>query len=150
MKDRVSDIKKITGDLDIAIGILENTYALTLQLADATHAITGDTEELEATTDEIRDNLSDFVDFFTPIKSYFYWEPHCYDIPICWALRATWDSIDNADRLTENTEALVKDTKRVDELIPQVAAQLPPLIAVMKSIQATTKTIYSSFDSLVI
>jgi RND superfamily putative drug exporter len=150
LKDRIADTLKTIHDLDTSIRILENTYDLTLQLADATHSLTGDTEQLETTTEKIRDNLSDFVDFFTPIKSYFYWEPHCYDIPICWALRATWESIDNADQLTEDTEALVKDTKTVDKLVPQLAAQLPPLIAVTKSIRDTTLTAYSTFNSLII
>jgi putative drug exporter of the RND superfamily len=45
--------------------------------------------------------------------------------------------------------ALVKDTKRIDRLLPQLLAQIPPIIAVTKSIRDTTLTIYSSFDSLI-
>ena len=32
--------------------------------------------------------IANFDDFFRPIRNYFYWEPHCYNIPICWALRS--------------------------------------------------------------
>ena len=32
-------------------------------------------------TDELRDHIADFEDFWRPIRSYFYWEKHCYDIP---------------------------------------------------------------------
>ena len=35
-------------------------------------------------TNELRDHISDFEDFFRPLRSYFYWEKHCYDIPICY------------------------------------------------------------------
>ena len=32
---------------------------------------------------ELRDHIADFDDFFRPIRNYLYWEPHCYDIPLC-------------------------------------------------------------------
>ncbi len=35
----------------------------------------------QAITDELRDHIADFEDFWRPIRSYFYWEKHCYDIP---------------------------------------------------------------------
>ena len=28
--------------------------------------------------------MADFQDFWRPIINYLYWEPHCYDIPICY------------------------------------------------------------------
>ena len=41
---------------------------------------------------ELRDHIADFDDFFRPIRSYLYWEPHCYDIPLCWSLRSVFDA----------------------------------------------------------
>ena len=41
------------------------------------------THELQEITNELRDHIADFDDFWRPIRNYFYWEPHCYDIPIC-------------------------------------------------------------------
>jgi RND superfamily putative drug exporter len=147
--DRVADIKKIIGDLDIMLGILEQTYDLTRQLTDATHDVTGDTEQLQADTTKIRNNLADFEDFFRPLRNYFQWEPHCFDIPGCWALRSIQETVDGADYLTDDTLALFKDTQRIDQLQPKLLAQLPPMIAVTKSIQTTTKTIYSTFNSMI-
>lgn len=149
LKDRIADIKKIVGDLDTLIAILERTYDLTRQLTEATHDLTGDTERLSATTDELRDDLADFEDFFRPLRNYFQWEPHCFDIPICWALRQLQASIDGVDQLTDDTAALVKDTERIDKLLPQLLAQIPQIIAVSKSIRNTTLTIYSTFDNLI-
>ncbi len=31
---------------------------------------------------ELRDYIANFDDFFRPIRNYFYWEPHCYNIPL--------------------------------------------------------------------
>ena len=149
LKDRIADIKKIVGDLDTLIAILERTYDLTSQLTEATHDLTGDTERLSATTNELRDHLADFEDFFRPLRNYFHWEPHCFDIPICWALRQLQASIDGVDQLADDTAALVKDTERIDQLQPQLLAQIPQTIAVSKSIRDTTLTIYSTFDSLI-
>ena len=28
-------------------------------------------------------SIANFDDFFRPIRNYFYWEPHCFDIPVC-------------------------------------------------------------------
>ena len=39
--------------------------------------------EMVLDTNEIRDHIADFDDFFRPIRNYFYWEPHCFDIPVC-------------------------------------------------------------------
>ena len=67
-----------------------------------THHMVGMTHEIQAIAEELRDNIADFDDFWRPIRNYFYWEPHCFDIPICWSLRAIFDSIDGVDRLAIN------------------------------------------------
>ncbi len=36
-----------------------------------------------------------------PIRNYFYWEPHCFDIPICWSMRSLFDAIDGVDEITD-------------------------------------------------
>ena len=46
---------------------------------------------------ELRDNIANFDDFFRPIRNYFYWEPHCYDIPVCWSIRSIFDTLDGID-----------------------------------------------------
>ena len=59
----------------------------------------GKTHEMQQITDELRDRISDFEDFWRPIRSYFYWEKHCYDIPICFSLRSIFDALDGVDDL---------------------------------------------------
>ena len=58
---------------------------------------------------ELRDNIADFDDFFRPIRNYFYWEPHCYDIPVCWSLRSIFDTLDGIDTMTDDIQSLLPD-----------------------------------------
>jgi putative drug exporter of the RND superfamily len=150
LKDRLADIHKLSrDDLGTMIATLERMYDLTRELTDTTHHLVGTSHDLAAITNELRDALADFDDFWRPIRSYFYWDKHCFDIPMCWSLRSLFDSMDNVDKLSENIGTLVNDLDHVDTLMPQILAQLPPMIAVAKSMQATFLTLYSSFSDLV-
>lgn len=150
LKDRLADILKLSrDDLGTMIATLERMYNLTRELTDTTHHLVGTSHDLETITDELRDALADFDDFWRPIRSYFYWEKHCFDIPICWSMRSLFDGLDKTDKLSENIHALVKDLDHVDTLMPQILAQLPPMIAVAKSMQATFLTLHSSFSDLI-
>ena len=48
----------------------------------------GKTNEMAVDVAELRDHIADFDDFLRPIRNYLYWEPHCYDIPMCWSTRS--------------------------------------------------------------
>lgn len=149
LKARVGDIKKITGFLDTQIALLERQYAVTQKLANAADDSSKTTGETAAITDEIRDHIADFDDFWRPIRSYFYWERHCYDIPICWSLRSLFDALDGFDQLAEKFHALTSDLTNTATATRELLAIIPENIAVSKSIRDTTLTIYSSFDSLI-
>ena len=58
---------------------------------------------------ELRDHIADFDDFFRPIRNYFYWEPHCFDIPVCWSIRSVFDTLDGIDTMTDDFQALLPD-----------------------------------------
>jgi RND superfamily putative drug exporter len=149
LKDRVGDIKKITGFLDTQITLLERQYAVTQKLANAADDSSKTTGETAAITDEIRDHIADFDDFWRPIRSYFYWERHCYDIPICWSLRSLFDALDGFDQLAEKFHALTGDLNQTATATRELLAIIPENIAVTKAIRDTTLTIYSTFDNLV-
>ena len=75
--------------------------------------------------DELRDNIANFDDFFRPIRNYFYWEPHCYDIPVCWAMRSVFDTLDGIDTMTDDIQELMPEMERLDTLMPQMVALMP-------------------------
>lgn len=149
LKDRIADIKKIVGDLDTLIALQERQYAVTQELANAADDSAKTAGNTAAITDEIRDHIADFDDFWRPIRSYFYWEKHCFDIPICWSLRSLFDALDGFDQLAEQFHNLTKDLGDTAKATHELLAIIPQNIATSKAIRDTTMTIYSTFDSLV-
>ncbi|MDC8976008.1 hypothetical protein, partial [Mycobacterium marinum] len=71
--------------------------------------------------------VANFEDFFHPIRSYFYWEPHCFDIPVCWSLRSIFDAIDGVDVMTGDLQEILPEMERLDELLPQMVALMPKM-----------------------
>jgi len=178
VKDRLEDMRKQAEQLAGTTATLERTYALLQQLADTTHRAVGATKELaDAThhaigvtketvdiTKEIRDHLADFDDFFRPVRNYFYWEPHCYDIPTCWALRSAYDASDGVDKITNKLDELTPDLDNIDTVMrdeltpnldnidtvmPQLLALLPSQIATVNGVQTTLLTTYSTMSGIV-
>jgi RND superfamily putative drug exporter len=99
-------------------------------------------------TDGLRDNLADFEDFFRPIRSFFYWEKHCYDIPVCWSLRSVFDAFDGVDEISDKFKDLTKDFDHLDALMPQLIAQFPAMIATMQSMQTMMLTMHSTMSGV--
>ena len=89
--DRGADLLKQADVISKTIGILQQQYALQQQSAAATDEQTEAFHETVATINTLRDEIANFDDFFRPLRNYFYWEPHCFDIPICAALRSVFD-----------------------------------------------------------
>ena len=148
LKDRLNDMLKQVDALTEIINITQRTYDLIQQLADTTHHIVGNTHDILAITNELRDHIADFEDFWRPIRSYFYWEKHCYDIPICWSLRSLFDSIDGVDELSEKLRDLVRDLDQIDVLMPQLVTQFPPLIATMQTVRTLMLTTHSTMSGI--
>ena len=149
MKDRAVDMLKMSDDLGAMIGSMERMYELMRQMSETTHHMLGDMDEMKATLDEIRDHLADFDDVARPVRNYFYWEPHCINIPVCWATRSVFDALDGVDKFSEDMKALLKDVGNFDAILPEMLAQFPPIIAVAKSMRGSLLTMHSSFSGLV-
>jgi putative drug exporter of the RND superfamily len=147
-KERMKDLLMQADQLAKIVVIMERIYGLMQQLTATTHDLVGKTHDLEAITDELRDHIADFEDFFRPIRSYFYWEKHCYDIPVCWSVRNIFDTIDGVDKITEQVHELVKDLDQIDVLLPQLVAEFPPLIAIMQSTRTMLLTMHSSMSGI--
>ncbi|EUA56848.1 putative membrane mmpL4 domain protein [Mycobacterium xenopi 4042] len=124
-KLRMNDMLKQADELAKTISLMQRMYALMQELTNTTHHMISETHEMQAITEELRDHIADFEDFWRPIRSYFYWERHCYDIPICWSLRSIFDSLDGVDLVTDKLEDLVKDLDKLDVLLPQLLTQFP-------------------------
>ncbi|SKG45667.1 MMPL/RND family transporter [Mycobacteroides abscessus] len=149
MKDRAADMLSMSKDLDALIGAMERMQSLLGQTSSATHRMSANMTDAKTTLEEIRDHLADFDDVVRPLRNYFYWEQHCFDLPACSAIRSVFDALDGVDAFSDKMRALTTDIGNVDAVIPQMAAQLPPIIAVARSMQDTLLTMHSSFSNLI-
>ena len=147
-KDRMNDMLVQADELAKTISLMQRMYGLMQQLASTTHHMVGNTHDMQAITDELRDHIADFEDFWRPIRSYFYWEKHCYDIPICWSLRSIFDSLDGVDEISDKLHDLVTDLDQLDVLMPQLLNQFPPMIATMQSMRTMMLTMHSTMSGI--
>jgi putative drug exporter of the RND superfamily len=145
---RMNDLLTQADDLGKMTGIMKHMYGIMSELNTVTHAMTGITHEVENKTNELRDHIADFEDFFRPLRSYFYWEKHCYDIPICWSIRSVFDTIDGIDEISEKLHLLVGDLDLVDMLMPQLLAQFPPQIAILEAMRTMLLTMHSTMAGI--
>ncbi|WP_077086481.1 RND family transporter [Mycobacterium rhizamassiliense] len=147
-KKRMDDLLTQGEDLGKMAALMQQMYSLLVELNGLTHQMTGTTHEIEDKTIELRDHIADFEDFYRPFRSYFYWEKHCYDIPICFSIRSVFDSIDGIDEVTDKMHDLVGNLDKLDALIPQLTAQLLPQVAVMRSMQDMMLTMHSTMSGV--
>ncbi|KUI11602.1 hypothetical protein AU193_19625 [Mycobacterium sp. GA-1285] len=147
-KDRMDDMREQADEMAETIALMQRMYGLMQELYNTTHRMVATTHELEDITNELRDHVSDFDDWFRPIRNYFYWEPHCFNIPICWSLRSIFEVIDGVDRITVEMRELVTNLDQLDALMPQLLAQFPPMIATMESTRTMMLTMHSTMSGM--
>ncbi|GFG73629.1 MMPL/RND family transporter [Mycobacterium botniense] len=145
-QERMNDLLQQADELTQTIGIMQHMYELMQQLIATTHHMVGETHDMQAIANELRDHIADFEDFWRPIRSYFYWERHCYDIPICWSLRSIFDALDGVDDITDKLQELVTDLDHLDVIMPQLLTQFPPMIAIMQSMRTMLLTMHSTMS----
>jgi RND superfamily putative drug exporter len=133
---------------DISIAILEKQYQLSLQQTKLTVASDEKSRQLLQATRNIRDHIADFDDAFRPMRNYFYWEPHCYDIPLCFAVRSLFDSLDGIDDTTNLTADVQTNTDQLAEIAPKLTELLPQTIASMKASRDLTLASYNNQKAL--
>ncbi|MEE6175002.1 MMPL/RND family transporter [Mycobacterium sp. 050134] len=129
--DNSAQMLEQADEMSRTVASMERMYTITSELSATTHSMVGRTHEMVETTQELRNNIADFEDFFRPLRSYFYWERHCFDIPICWSLRSIFDAIDGVDTLSDQLQGLTTDLDRMDQLIPQMLPVLKSTISSM-------------------
>jgi RND superfamily putative drug exporter len=134
-------------EMQTTIDTMTKMSALMGQMTAVTHSMVARIRDTTIHTTELRDNIADFDDFFRPIRNYLYWEPHCYDVPVCHTLRAIFDTLDGTDALTDDIQSLLPDLERLDTLMPQLQAMLPPQIETMKKMQRMMLEMHSTQSS---
>lgn len=149
MDDRLADMLKMSDDLGATVASMERLRDLVARMDTTTERMTADVVTINATVNEIRDHIADFDDVARPVRNYFYWEQHCFNIPVCHAVRSVFDAYDGMDKFSENMEPLLTDMADMNAVMPQMVGQFEPMIAVAKSMQASVLSMHSTFSGLV-
>ncbi len=143
-QDRGADLLKQANEISNTINILKQQLALQQTQAAATHEQTQAFHDTVEITNELRDKLANFDDQFRPLRNYFYWEPHCFDIPMCAALRSVFDSLDGISQLSDQFQNITASLDKLDALQPQLLALLPPQIAIQERNRDLTLSNYAT------
>ncbi|WP_418001889.1 RND family transporter [Mycobacterium sp. PDNC021] len=143
-KDRANDLLKQANEIDNTIGVLKQQLSLQKQSAAATHDQVQAFHDTVETVNDLRNKLADFDDQFRPLRNYFYWEPHCFDIPMCSALRSVFDSLDGIADLSDKFGNITASLDRLDALQPQLVALIPPQIAIQERNRELTLSNYAT------
>jgi len=70
-RDQMNNMLKQADEMTTTIVTMQRMYDLMKQLVATTHRMVSDTEEVQQITNELRDRISDFDDFWRPVRSYF-------------------------------------------------------------------------------
>jgi len=147
-RDQLANQLNTIDETNVSIAILEKQYQLSLEQTKLTQDSAAKSQALLETTQELRDNIANFDDQFRPIRNYFYWEPHCFDIPLCAATKSLFESLDGVDKVTDQTGAVQVDTDKLADLAPKLTALLPQTIASMKASRDLSLASYNSQKAL--
>ncbi|OBK15693.1 RND family transporter [Mycobacterium asiaticum] len=147
-RDRADDILRQAGELSNSIDILRQQYTLQQELAATTHSEAQSFRDTIAVINDLRDKIANFDDFFRPIRSYFYWEKHCYDIPACFAIRSVLDALDGVDQLSARFEDLTATLDKLDALQPKLVALIPQQIASQQTNHDLTLANYATLSGI--
>ena len=144
LQDRMNDMLRMGDDMQASIDSMQQMYDLMGQLNAVTHDMVGKMHHTYTDIKDLRDHIADFDDFFRPVRNYFYWEPHCFDIPVCFAIRSVFETIDGMDAMTDDVQALLPSLDRLDALTTQLRTLMPPMIATMQSMKTMQLTMQST------
>jgi putative drug exporter of the RND superfamily len=126
------------------VAVLRKEIEYFQTVSDELHQTVLTVEDLERVSNDINDNVSNLDDFFRPIKSYFFWEKHCYDIPICWTFRSVFATIDQIDHLAEDIKYARISLAVVDQTFPKIITQLKLTADDSESLAALLTQTYGS------
>jgi putative drug exporter of the RND superfamily len=148
MQASMKDMLGMADQMQTMIDSMGHMISIMGDMSGTMHDMVGKMHGMAADVGEMRDHIADFDDFFRPLRNYFYWEPHCFDIPICWSIRSVFDTLDGIDTMSDDIQNLMPDMDHMDALIPQMLTLLPPMVATMKTMKTTMLTMQSTMAGL--
>lgn len=97
---------------------------------------------------DLRDKIANVDDYFRPFRNYLYWEPHCYDIPICATGRSLFDALDGVDKLSNQFDGITKAIDKLTAVQPEILALIPEQIASQERNKTLVENNYATQQGL--
>jgi putative drug exporter of the RND superfamily len=148
MQSEMDNMLVMADQMQTMIDTMQTMIGIMKELTGITHNIVEQTKIMVTEVNELRDHISDFDDFFRPIRSYFYWEKHCFDIPVCWSLRSVFDTLDGIDTISDAIGELIPQMDKLDAVMPQMLKLLEPMLTMMKSMHTMMLGMHSTMAGL--
>ncbi|ULN44494.1 RND family transporter [Mycolicibacterium crocinum] len=133
MKARNDEMLEQVRLIERQIEVQKHMYEVQKQLNKLAHESFLTSKDTYAITLTLKDTIANLDDFFRPFRNYVNWEPHCYDIPMCWSIRNLFDTFDALDKVTDKAKEMLAYMTEVDGLAPEMIAQMPKLIAISEA-----------------
>lgn len=147
-RQRADDMLKQADELTKSIDVLKHQYTLQQELAATTHDQAESFQEMTATLSEIRDNMANLDDFLRPIRNYFYWEPHCYNLPSCSAARSAFEALDGVDRMSGQLKSVGEALEKLNAIQPQLVELMPGQITSQETNRELLLSSYSTMSGI--
>ncbi|MGE2737670.1 RND family transporter [Mycolicibacterium vaccae] len=144
MLDRMDDMLLQAEELQKTINTMEKMQSLMTEMSGITNSLVVKMRDMTVNVVELRDHIADLDDFVRPVRNYFYWEPHCYNIPVCWSMRSLFDMIDGMNTMTDSIQEMLPDMERMAALMPELIALMPSQIESMRSQQQMMLKMYQT------
>ena len=129
-----------------SVAVLRKEIVFFQKVSDELHQTALTIADLQKVSEDVRDDVSNLDDFFRPLKSYFFWDKHCFDIPICWSFRSIFDTIDQIDHLAEDISYARISIDEIDKTFPKIIAQLKATADDTEALQQKLVNSYGSAD----
>jgi len=144
LQDRMKDMLRMGDDMQASVDSMQKMYDLMGELNALTGSMVSKMNLTYEDVRELRDHIADFDDFFRPMRNYFYWEPHCFNIPVCAAIRSVFDTLDGINATTDDIKSLLPVLAQLDGLTAEMRTVMPPMIATLKSMRLMQLTMQST------
>jgi RND superfamily putative drug exporter len=148
LQSQMDNMLVMADQMQTMIGTLETMIGIMKQLTGITHDIVEQTKTMVAETNDVRDKIANFDDILRPVRSYFYWEKHCFDIPACWSLRSVFDALDGIDTLSDAIGNLIPQMDKLDAIMPQMLKLLTPMVTMLKSMHTMMLSTHSTMAGI--
>jgi len=148
MQRQMDQMLTMANQMEIMIGTMESMVGIMKEMTGIMNNLVGQMHTMVAEMNDLRDKISNFDDFFRPIRSYFYWEKHCFDVPACWALRSIFDALDGIDELSDQIGELMPQMDKMNAIMPEMLKLLTPMVAMMKSMHTMMLSMHSTMAGM--